>query len=219
MQGSKSPRFESLCDGKGKLESLLEVKLADDEYRWCSDVYKDKVVVGINWLDQNRARTNREKHQVVVRTLSGGELTIEEDKKRRLPKMCTLAKARKHVLHGGSIYPANVVDSRDEARKRLVADVPRQVEFWIDLVLGAAPVAKAPYRLAPSKMQELSEQLEKRVHSPEHLTLGSPYHVHGKKNGSMRMYIDYRELNKLTVKNRYPLSRIDDLFNQLQGAA
>ncbi|GKE90015.1 putative reverse transcriptase domain-containing protein, partial [Tanacetum coccineum] len=72
---------------------------------------------------------------------------------------------------------------------------PRQVEFRIDLVPRAAPVARAPYRLAPSKMKELS------------------------KDGSFRMCIDYRELNKLTVKNRYPLLRIDDLFDQLQGSS
>ncbi|GJR26238.1 putative reverse transcriptase domain-containing protein, partial [Tanacetum coccineum] len=68
----------------------------------------------------------------------------------------------------------------------------RQVEFQIDLVPGAAPVARAPYRVAPSEMQDY---------------------------GFFQMCIDYRELNKLTVKNRYPLPRIDDLFDQLQGSS
>ncbi|GJZ50887.1 putative reverse transcriptase domain-containing protein [Tanacetum coccineum] len=77
----------------------------------------------------------------------------------------------------------------------------RQVEFHIDLVPGAMPVAKSPYRLAPSEMQELSRQIQEL-----------------QDKGSFRMCIDYRELNKLTVKNRYPLPRIDDLFDQLQGA-
>ncbi|GKB47367.1 putative reverse transcriptase domain-containing protein [Tanacetum coccineum] len=70
----------------------------------------------------------------------------------------------------------------------------QQVEFQIDLVPGAAPITRAPYRLAPFEMQELSAQ-------------------------SFRMCIDYRELNKLTMKNRYPLPRIDDLFDQLQGSS
>ncbi|GJW23640.1 putative reverse transcriptase domain-containing protein [Tanacetum coccineum] len=70
----------------------------------------------------------------------------------------------------------------------------QQVEFQIELVLDATPVARAQYRLAPAEMQELSTQL------------------------SFRMCIDYLELNKLTVKNRYPLLRIDDLFDQLHGS-
>ncbi|KAI3797431.1 hypothetical protein L1987_32688 [Smallanthus sonchifolius] len=98
----------------------------------------------------------------------------------------------------------------------------RQVEFRIDLVPGANPVAKAPYRLAPSDMQELASQLleltDKGVIRPSHSPWGATV-LFGKKNdGSFRMCIDYRELNKLTIKNRYPLPRIDDLFDQLQGS-
>ncbi|GJZ99883.1 putative reverse transcriptase domain-containing protein [Tanacetum coccineum] len=98
----------------------------------------------------------------------------------------------------------------------------RQVEFRIELIPGATPVAKSPYRLAPSKMQELSEQLkelqDKGFIRPSHSPWGAPVLFVKKKDGSMRMCIDYHELNKLTVKNRYPLPRIDDLFDQLQGA-
>ncbi|GJX15505.1 putative reverse transcriptase domain-containing protein, partial [Tanacetum coccineum] len=72
---------------------------------------------------------------------------------------------------------------------------PRQVEFRIDLILGVAPVACAPYRLAPSEMKELSKQLQEFSEK------------------------DYQELNKLTIKNQYPLLRIDELFDQLQGSS
>ncbi|GKF87467.1 hypothetical protein Tco_0258344, partial [Tanacetum coccineum] len=87
-----------------------------------------------------------------------------------------------------------------EFPKVFLEDLPglppiRQVEFQIDLIPGATPITRAPYRLAHSKMHELSNQLQE----------------------SFRMCIDYRELNKLTVKNRYPLPMIDDLFDQLQG--
>ncbi|GJY66003.1 putative nucleotidyltransferase, ribonuclease H [Tanacetum coccineum] len=82
---------------------------------------------------------------------------------------------------------------------------------------------RAPYRLAPSEMKELSEQLkellEKGFIRPSSSPWGAPVLFVKKKDGSFRMCIDYRELNKLTVKNRYPLPRIDDLFDQLQGSS
>ncbi|GJS36488.1 putative reverse transcriptase domain-containing protein [Tanacetum coccineum] len=88
--------------------------------------------------------------------------------------------------------------------------------------IRASPVVRSPYRLAPSEMLELSNQLkelqEKGFIRPSHSPWGAPVLFVKKKDGSMRMCIDYRELNKLTIKNRYPLPRIDDLFDQLQGA-
>ncbi|GJS32629.1 putative reverse transcriptase domain-containing protein [Tanacetum coccineum] len=99
----------------------------------------------------------------------------------------------------------------------------RQVEFQIDLIPGAAPIVRAPYRLAPSEMKKLSEQLkelsDKGIIRPSSSPWGAPVLFVKKKDGSFRMCIDYRELNKLTVKNRYPLPRIDNLFDQLQGSS
>ncbi|GKD84941.1 putative reverse transcriptase domain-containing protein, partial [Tanacetum coccineum] len=98
----------------------------------------------------------------------------------------------------------------------------RQVEFQIDLIPGVAPVARAPYRLAPSEMKELSEQLQelsdKGFIRPSSSPWGASVLFVKKKDGSFWMCIDYWELNKLTVKNRYPLPRIDDLFDQLKGS-
>ncbi|GJY86210.1 putative reverse transcriptase domain-containing protein, partial [Tanacetum coccineum] len=90
----------------------------------------------------------------------------------------------------------------------------------INLVPGATPVAKSPYRLAPSEMQELFGQLQelqdKGFIRPSHSPWGAPVLFVKKKDGSFCMCIDYKELNN--IKNRYPLLRIDDLFDQLQGA-
>ncbi|GKE80853.1 hypothetical protein Tco_1550853, partial [Tanacetum coccineum] len=85
------------------------------------------------------------------------------------------------------------------------------------LVLGVAPVARAPYRLAPSEMKELAEQLQELPDKGFIRPISSPWGALvlfvKKKDGTFPMCIDYRELNKLTVKNRYPLPRIDDLFD------
>ncbi|GJR03366.1 putative reverse transcriptase domain-containing protein [Tanacetum coccineum] len=148
------------------------------------------------------------------------------------------------MLKGCPVFLAHVTTNEveDKSEKKRLEDVPivqdfpevfpedfpglpptRQVEFQIDLIPGAAPVARAPYRLAPYEMKELPEQLkelsDKGFIRPSSSPWGAPILFVKKKDGSFRMSIDYRELNKLTVKNRYPLPSIDDLFDQLQGSS
>ncbi|GJT00746.1 putative reverse transcriptase domain-containing protein [Tanacetum coccineum] len=122
-------------------------------------------------------------------------------------------KTQEYMLKGCPVFLANDLPGLPPTR---------QVEFQIDLIPGAAPVARAPYRLTPSKMKELSEQLKELSNKgfirPSSSPWGAPVLFVKKNDGSFRMCIDYRELNKLTVKNRYPLPRIDDLFHQLQGS-
>ncbi|GKD09211.1 hypothetical protein Tco_1188896 [Tanacetum coccineum] len=95
----------------------------------------------------------------------------------------------------------------------------RQVEFQIDLIHSAALVPRAPYQLAPSEMKELSDQLQelsdKGFIRPSSLPWGALILFVKKKDGSLQMCIDYWEMYKLAVKNRYPLLRINDLFDQL----
>nr|GEU57856.1 putative reverse transcriptase domain-containing protein [Tanacetum cinerariifolium] len=97
----------------------------------------------------------------------------------------------------------------------------REIEFRIDLIPGTLLVVKSPYQLAPLEMLELSNQLkelqEKGFIGPSHSPWGVFVLFFQKKDDALRMCIDYKELNKLTIKNRYPLTIIDDLFNQLQG--
>ena len=100
---------------------------------------------------------------------------------------------------------------------------PRQkVNFTIDLVPAATPISKAPYHLSLVELQELKIQLQELTDSgfirPSTSPCGAPVLFVKKKDGSLRMCIDYRMLNSVTVKNKYPLLRIDDLFNQLRGA-
>ena len=98
----------------------------------------------------------------------------------------------------------------------------REIEFAIVLIPGTEPIHKAPYRMAPVELQELKTQLrdleEKGFIRPSVSPWGAPVLFVKKKDGSLRLCTDYRELNKVTIKNKYPLPRIDDLFDQLQGS-
>ena len=84
------------------------------------------------------------------------------------------------------------------------------------------PIFKAPYRMAPSELKELKEYLQELMDKgfihPSSSLWGALMLFVKKKNGSMRMCIDYHKLNKVTIKNIYPLPRIDDLLDQLQKA-
>jgi hypothetical protein len=98
----------------------------------------------------------------------------------------------------------------------------REVEFCIKLCVGTEPISMGPYRMAPVELRELKKQLEellkKKLIRPSTSPWGAPVLFVKKKDGSLRLCVDYRRLNRVTVKNKYPLPRIDDLFDQLKGA-
>jgi len=98
----------------------------------------------------------------------------------------------------------------------------REVEFCIELQPGTIPISHAPYRIAPVEMRELQMPLEELTTQDfirqSHSSWGTSIIFVEKKDSTLRMCIDYRELNKVMIRNRYPLPRIDDLFDQLQGA-
>ncbi|GKE47806.1 putative reverse transcriptase domain-containing protein, partial [Tanacetum coccineum] len=198
-------------------------------------------IIGMDWLVKYQAIiVCAEK---IVRIPWGNEtLIVHGDGSNRGHEahlhIISYTKTQEYMLKGCPIFLAHVTTkgTEDKSKEKRLEDVPivwdfpdvfpedlpglpptRQVEFQIDLIPGAAPVARAPYRLAPSEMKELSEQLkelsDKGFIRPSSSTWGAPVLFVKKKDRSFRMCIDYWELNKLTMKNLYPLPRIDDLFD------
>ncbi|GJT66363.1 putative reverse transcriptase domain-containing protein [Tanacetum coccineum] len=197
------------------------------------------VIIGMDWLANHHAVIVCD--EKIMRITNGDEVLIvqgdrsDKGKKSKL-SIISYTKSQKYIKKGCLIFLAQVTKKKikDKSEEKRLEDVPtvrdfpkgfledlpglpptRQVEFQIDLVPGAAPVARAPYILAPLEPQELSD---KGFIRPSSSLWGAPVLFVKKKDGSFWMCIDYRELNKLTVRNRYPLPRINDLFDQLQGS-
>ena len=98
----------------------------------------------------------------------------------------------------------------------------REIVFSIELMPGISPISRAPYWLAPAELKELKVQLEDMIEKgfiqPSHSPWGAPVLFIKKKDSSLRLCIDYRGLNIVTIKNKYLLLRIDNLFDQLAGS-
>ncbi|GJR31353.1 putative reverse transcriptase domain-containing protein [Tanacetum coccineum] len=177
------------------------------------------VIIGMDWLSYHRAVIDCYEKIVCIPLSNGEILEVQGERPKKDPGSLAYIKADEKKLD--DIW---VVGDFPEVFPDDLSGLPpvREIEFRIDLIPGALPVVKSPYRLAPSEMLELSNQLkelqEKGFIRPNHSPWGAPVLFVKKKDGAMRMCIDYRELNKLTIKNRYPLLIIDDLFDQLQGA-
>ncbi|KAI3822522.1 hypothetical protein L1987_10113 [Smallanthus sonchifolius] len=170
------------------------------------------IIIGMDWLSNHHAEVICFEKCIRIPLPSGETLRVFGEKPCKGLKLMSCTTAQKYLRKNYVAFLAHVIQK----------DVKEKVEFRIDLVPGANPVARAPYRLAPSEMQEIASQLQdlsdKGFIRPSHSSWGAPVLFVKKKDGSFRMSIDYRELNKLTIKNRYPLPRIDDFFDQLQGS-
>ncbi|GJR60043.1 putative nucleotidyltransferase, ribonuclease H [Tanacetum coccineum] len=197
------------------------------------------VVISMHWLSKYHVRIICDK-KVVHIPIDGETLIIRGDRSKTRLNLISCIKTERYISRGCQVFMAQVMEKKSDDKR--LEDIPvvreflevfpedlpglppvRQVEFQIDLIPGATPVAQAPYKLAPSEMQELSNQLQELADRgfirPSTSPWGAPVLFVKKKDGSFRMCIDYQELNKLTIKNRYPLPRIDDLFDQLQGSS
>jgi hypothetical protein len=98
----------------------------------------------------------------------------------------------------------------------------RDIEFSIELIPGTAPISKRPYRMDVKDLAELKKQIEELLSKgfirPSSSPWGAPSLFVDKKDGSRRLCTDYRSLNEVTIKNKYPLPRIEDLFDQMRAA-
>nr|GFB34748.1 putative reverse transcriptase domain-containing protein [Tanacetum cinerariifolium] len=204
-------------------------------------------IIDMDWLRRHHAMIVCD--EKLVRVPFGNETLVFHGAESYIGRESRLmvisySKVREYRAKGCHVFLAQISAAQedDKPERKQVKDVPivqdfpevflenfpglppaRPVEFQIGLIPGAAPVARAPHRLAPSEMKEFSEQLQelsdKGFIRPSSSPWGAPVLFVKKKDGSFRMCIDYRELNKLTVKNCFSLPRIDDLFDQLQGAS
>ena len=197
------------------------------------------IVLGMDWLSDNQARILCNKKIIELRAPDNRIIRIDGDKNAGQVSIISMLKANKCLNQGCLAFMAYVTketEPKDLKDVPIVAEFPdvfpdelpgippnREVEFRIDLMPNTSPISKSPYRLAPTEMKELKKQLEELLEKgfirPSSSPWGAPILFVKKKDGSMRMCIDYRALNKVTIKNRYPLPRIDDLFDQLQGAS
>ncbi|GJU81517.1 putative reverse transcriptase domain-containing protein [Tanacetum coccineum] len=177
------------------------------------------VIIGMDWLSRHRAEIVCHERVVRIPLPHGEMLRVYGERPEEKVKRLMSAKAEEPKLEDIAI-----IRNFSEVFPDDLSGLPpsREVEFCIDLIPRAMSVVKSPYRLAPTEMEELSNQLkelqDKGFIRPSSSPWGAPVLFVKKKDGSFRMCIDYRELNKLTIKNRYPLPRIDDLFDQLQGS-
>ena len=174
--------------------------------------------------------------EVILRR-PGLPVVIFYGEQRRAPSGLISAISARWLLHKGCKgYLAHVVDARsDEVRLEDVPvvrefldvfpdDLPglppeRERDFPIDLALGTTPISLPPYRMASIELKELKAQLQELVDGgfirPSLSPWGAPVLFVKKKDGTWILCVDYRQLNKVTIHNKYPLPRIDDLFDQL----
>ncbi|CAH9096140.1 unnamed protein product, partial [Cuscuta europaea] len=217
--------------------AIAEVNLPGDLVQF--DLEDIDVVLGMDWLGRYKAKILCGEQKVIMKSPGGKRVSFKATTDKPGVKLMTIQQMKRYVRKGCEAYLCMVKDlnAEDKAIEQIPVvnefldvfpdEIPgmppeREIEFSIELMPGTTPISKAPYRMAPKEMQELKEQLEELLEKgyikPSVSPWGAPVLFVKKKDGSLRLCIDYRELNRVTVKNKYPLPRIDDLFDQLKGA-
>jgi hypothetical protein len=171
------------------------------------------VILGMHWLSRHNGIIGCTDKTVVLTDCQGKSVSCQaQPTAQDLMVFSLSAKNLSVVEEFMDVFPEELPGMPPE----------REVELYIDLLPGTAPIAKRPYRMAPAELAELKMQIaelqQKGFIRPSSSPWGAPVLFVTKKDGSMRMCIDFRSLNEVTIKNKYPLPWIDDLFDQLQGA-
>ncbi|GMI64737.1 hypothetical protein HRI_000143000 [Hibiscus trionum] len=195
------------------------------------------IILGMDLLVEHRASVDFETRRVSLKLFDDYEVVVVGENVKFLSNVVSALEAHRLMDSGCGAYLAYVMNpNMSEVRPKDIMTVcdfsdvfpeelpglppDRDVEFVIETVSGSTPVSIAPYRMAPKELKsQLQELLDRGFIRPSSSPWGAPVLFVKKKDGSMRMCIDYRKLNQSTVKNKYPLPRIDDLFEQLKGAS
>ncbi|KAK1632407.1 hypothetical protein QYE76_006722, partial [Lolium multiflorum] len=177
------------------------------------------VILGMNWLEANGALIDCVNKTVSLKSPDGSRMIYQGDKHTQIEVELQLNSMKEVKLEDIPI----VNEFQDVFPQELLGMPPdREIEFTIDLIPGIAPIAKAPYKMGPKELKELKEQLddlEQKGFIQESVSpWGSPVIFVDKRDGGRRMCGDYMNLNNVTIKNKYPLPRIQDLFDQVRGA-
>ncbi|KAK1620977.1 hypothetical protein QYE76_026494 [Lolium multiflorum] len=177
------------------------------------------VILGMDWLTENGAVINCGDKTVSLRNSIGGRIVFQGDKYSELEIGLELNSLKEVRIEDIPV----VNEFKDVFPKELPGMPPdREIEFTIDLIPGTAPIAQPPYKMGPKELVELKAQideLEQKGFIQESVSpWGTPVIFVDKRDGGKRMCGDYRNLNNVTIKNKYPLPRIQDLFDQVQGA-
>ena len=197
------------------------------------------VILGMDWLTLHDVKVNYRQKTLELKCETGEILRVETEEPNKLPMVISHMSAQKYLRKGCEVYLAYVLNTDMTGSKLesvpVACEFPdvfpeelpglppiREVEFSIDLLPSTAPISIAPYWMAPTLLKELKAQLQELTDKgfvrPSFSPWGALVLFVKKKDGSMRLCINYRQLNKVTIKNKYPLPRIDDLFDQLKGA-
>jgi hypothetical protein len=175
------------------------------------------VILGMDWMKQHLAVIQCKEKVVTLTTPKGDKIDVEV-------AVQTPPTATVNQLDDEANIQDLVVDEFLDVFPNDLPGMPpdRDIEFIIELLPGTAPIAKRPYRMGVDDLEELKKQIkelqDKGFIRPSSSPWGAPVIFVDKKDGTQRMCVNYRSLNEVTIKNKYPLPRIDDLFDQLRGA-